>query len=143
MSSSDWEKKVNINNNNKKKVVQLRTVPDATQLTKVKGVRQVRVTCQSFMVELVEQIRMRFSALKSKMFDDLKFLYPSNAVNCHPASLLVVYESFKFLEDIAPLQLVDIEWRKQGLKEDSKLNRNHTDLEFWKERLSIRTTVES
>lgn len=55
------------------------------------GVRQVRLTCQSFMVELVEQIRMRFSALKSKMFDDLKFLHPSNAVNCHPASQLEVY----------------------------------------------------
>lgn len=102
------------------------------------GVRQVRLTCQSFMVELVEQIRMRFSALKSKMFDDLKFLHPSNAVNCHPASLLEVYESFRFLEDVAPLQLVDIEWRKQGIEEDSKLNCNQTDLEFWRERLSIR-----
>ena len=46
-------------------------------------------------------------------------------------------ESFRFL-DVAPLQLVDIEWRKQGIEEDSKLNCNQTDLEFWKERLSIR-----
>lgn len=85
------------------------------------------------MVEL-EQIRMRFSALRSKMFDGLKFLHPSNAVNCHPTSLLEVYKSFRFL-DVAPLQLVDIEWRKQGIEE---LNCNQTNLEFWKERLSIR-----
>lgn len=65
------------------------------------GVREVRLPCQTFMVELVEQIRLRLSALKSKMFDDLKFLYPSNVVNCHPASLLEEHESFKFL-DVAP-----------------------------------------
>ena len=53
------------------------------------GVRYVRQICHSFLVELVKQIRMRFSVMKHKRFDDLKFLYPVNAVQCQPASIIV------------------------------------------------------
>lgn len=103
------------------------------------GVRHVRQTCQSFLVELVEQIRMRFSVVKHKSFDNLKFLYPVNAVKCQPASLFEVYKSFTFLEDVAPLQLVDSEWRKQGIEEDQMIKCNQSDMEFWKERLSLKS----
>lgn len=81
------------------------------------GARQVLVACRNFMVELIEQIRERFKEITREEYDHLAFLVPSNAVMCHPASLIGLYNSFSFLNDVAPLHLVDVEWRKQAVEE--------------------------
>ena len=113
------------------------TLSDCSKLDP-NGVRHVRVICREFMVELVEQIRTRFGEIKNKVYDDLDFLSPSNATQCHPPSLAGLYDNFTFLNDIAPLELVDLEWRKQAIEERNILTTGESDLQFWKERMNQR-----
>ena len=99
------------------------------------GVRQVRQSCLNFIVELVEQICKRFKEVNEKSLSSLKFLIPSNAIKCFPSTLSEAYECFKFLKEVAPLELVDMEWRKQAIEESCVIDDNVSDMEFWKNRL--------
>ena len=74
--------------------------------------------------------------MQEKSLESLEFLIPSNAVKCVPPTLLGVYECFKFLKDVAPLDLVDLEWRKQALEETDDTGNVGSDVDFWKKRLS-------
>ena len=65
-----------------------------------------------FLVELVTQIRKRFSDVDSKCFQDLAFLLPENVVKYHPPSLCEVDNSFRFLHNVAKIGYVDLDWRK-------------------------------
>jgi len=84
------------------------------------------------MVELVEQVRRRFKKVQEKSLKSLEFLIPSNAVKCVPPTLLGVYECFKFLKDVAPIDLVDLEWRKQAIEETDDTGNVGSDTDFWK-----------
>ena len=83
----------------------------------------------------MEQIRKRFKEVNEKSLSSLKFLIPSNAIKCFPSTLSEVYECFKFLKEVAPLELVDMEWRKQAIEESCVIDDNVSDMEFWKNRL--------
>lgn len=51
-------------------------------------------------------------------------------MKCHPASLYELFEAFTFLKDVAQLQLVDMEWRKQAIEEHHMLNSSQLEIEF-------------
>ncbi|CAK8673159.1 unnamed protein product [Clavelina lepadiformis] len=105
------------------------------------GVRKVRLSCLNFIIELVDQIRKRFKEVKNESFHCLEFLIPDNAIRCIPPTLTGVYNSFKFLKDVAPLDLVDLEWRKQAIEEPCSIKNGINDEEFWRNRLSQKSVV--
>ena len=70
--------------------------------------------------------------MQEKYLKSLESLIPSNAVKCVPPTLLCVYECFKFLKDVAPLDLVDLEWRKQAIEETDDTGNVGSDIDFWK-----------
>ena len=100
--------------------------------------QEVRKNCLAFMLEVVRQIRQRFK-LQDSAYTLLEFLIPQNAVNCHPPTLLQLFNKFPYLSNVADKEVVDSEWRKQALEESNEIDPNESSLQFWKRRLDAHT----
>ena len=105
------------------------------------GVRQIRLLCLNFMIELVQQIRKRFEDTRSKKFQLLGFLIPSNAIKCQPPSLQGLFQEFTFLNDVAQADMVDMEWRKQAIEEPGDVKDVVNDVKLWKDLLNKKNVV--
>ena len=93
------------------------------------------------MIALMQQIRKRFEDTRSKKFQLLGFLIPSNAIKCQPPSLQGLFQEFTFLNDVAQADIVDMEWRKQAIEEPGDVKDVVSDVKFWKERLNKKNVV--
>ena len=104
----------------------------------VQSFQDVRRNYLEFVLEAVRQIRQRFD-LQDSAYTLFKFMIPQNAVNCHPPTLLQLFNKFPYLSKVADKAFVDAEWRKRALEESNELDPNELSLQFWKRRLDART----
>lgn len=97
------------------------------------GVKQFKLKCRDFLLELIDQIRTRFN---TRSFKILSFLVPKNALNLKPNSLREVFEAYPYLNDICDKESADLEWRKLGLE---GLFSEELDVsQFWKQQVSLK-----
>lgn len=109
------------------------TIQKSVLCKDLEGVKQFKLSCRAFLLELIDQIRTRFNTRSFKM---LSFLVPKNALNLKPNSLREVFEAYPYMNDICDKESADLEWRKLGLE---GLYREEKDVsEFWKQQLSLK-----
>jgi hypothetical protein len=66
--------------------------------------------CQNFIIEAINQMQKRFDGLDQFQF--LSLLKPANASSLIPPSLAATFRKFPPLNDVAPRDVVDGEWRQ-------------------------------
>jgi hypothetical protein len=80
----------------------------------LQAVRTVKKACREFMVELVKQIRSRFT-LSDSAYKLFEFIFPVNAVRCCPPSLQSIFVRFPYLTNVAEKMLVDTRMGKTSI----------------------------
>lgn len=98
------------------------------------GIKRFKLSCQAFLVELIDQIRSRFN---TKPFKILTFLEPENALNLKPNSLREVFLAFPYMSEVCDCENADLEWRRLAL--DGLFSDVKDVSEFWKRQLSLKS----